>query len=227
MPDHPIAAYLRVSSKMQAEANGTDHQRKAVERWLEYEGLPIDGVQWYQDEAQTGRTMNRPQFKAMTEAIERGEHHTVVCYDLSRLSRGFSAETLEWFATLDSLDVRLKVLTLDVDTSKWTGKMLFRMQLVMAAAFSDQMSDLWTEVHRDRRVRGLPTGGKLRWGPNAERDQFMVRLKANDPAMSLRDIRLEVGREFGKAPSLSTISRVLSRARDESSSDPEPAGKTG
>jgi DNA invertase Pin-like site-specific DNA recombinase len=175
--------------------------------------------------------MSRPGFIAMTEAVERGEHDTIVSWDISRISRGFNAQPIMWLERLDTLDIRLVLLEVGVDTSTAWGRFFMRFQWLQGCLFSDLKGEEWKRVHRRRKEKGLPTGGELRWGPTEERDQFIIQTHAENPEMGYRDIAIEVGRRFNKKPpSTSTISRVLNKARDggeSTHSGSEPAGTTG
>lgn len=220
MPRHPIAAYLRVSSKMQAEDRSVQAQRDEIERWLAYKRIaPID-VKWYMDEGHTGRDMSRPAFIEMTEAIERGDHTTIVAWDISRISRGFNAQPIMWLERLDQLDVRLVLLEVGVDTSTAWGRFFMRFQWLQACLFSDLKGEEWKRVIRRRKEKGLPTGGALRWGDTTERDRFILEMHRANPEMSNVDIALEVGRKFDrKPPSRSTIQRAIQRAIEQERQD--------
>jgi len=212
--ERPIAAYLRVSSKMQAEARSVSSQRHEIERWLEYKGLPSDSVCWYEDEGHTGRDMARPAFKAMTEAIEAGHHDTVIAWDISRISRGFTSEPILWLETIQRLGVRLVLLQMGVDTNTAWGMFFLRFQWILACLYSDLVSEGWQRVMARRKESRLPVGGRLRWGDNSDRDQAIIRMVLKDPTIKLTEIQANLQKQFGRAPHVSTISRVIKSARE-------------
>jgi DNA invertase Pin-like site-specific DNA recombinase len=101
------AVYVRVSSKLQESANGTDSQEHAIVAWLTRNGMmnPVptesswvervalttakSDVQWYRESgARSGRsTKNRTAYAELLAGIETGEITQVVAFSLSRLSR--------------------------------------------------------------------------------------------------------------------------------------------
>src|SRR4051812_5380262 len=74
-----IAVYVRVSSRQQDMAS----QRPDLERYAKAQDLP---VVWYTDTF-TGRTMNRPGWNKLLNAMQKGEVAAVVVWRLDRLGR--------------------------------------------------------------------------------------------------------------------------------------------
>lgn len=83
-----IRAYLRVSTRKQAEAAGVDSQRRAIERWAA--GRPVE---WYEDNGCSGATMERDQWQRLLADVRKGD--TIAVYDLSRVSRD-SLDIIAW-----------------------------------------------------------------------------------------------------------------------------------
>ena len=107
----------RVSTKRQ----DTRSQDPDLERWLSTygDGLP---VVWYRDKA-TGRNMDRPGWKGLESAVDRGEVSWLVVWRLDRLGRTASGLT----ALFDKLRERRVNLVsirdgLDLSTGERPGK---------------------------------------------------------------------------------------------------------
>ena len=212
---------------MQAEDRSTESQRREIDRWLAYKDIDPSTVEWYEDEGHTGRDMARPAMKSLTNAIKAGRHEMIVAWDISRISRGFRAETLEWLGKLESHNVRLVLLQVGVDTETAWGKFFFRFQWLMGRLQSDLIGEGWKRVMDRRRDEGKAVGGSLRWGDATERNELIVSLKQSNPALTLDEIAQVVGRETGTKPDRSTVSRVLSRAREAQGASPDAEQSAG
>ena len=77
-----IACYCRVSSRRQKH----DSQKAEIQRWLRNSGVRASRVHWFEDTG-TGRTLRRPAFEQLQQAIFNGTVKTVVVWKLDRLSR--------------------------------------------------------------------------------------------------------------------------------------------
>src|SRR4051812_36830277 len=77
-----IACYCRVSSARQK----TDSQKAEIGRWLEGNGVDPFAVEWFEDK-ETGRTLKRPAFDRLQQAVFAGAIRTVVVWKLDRISR--------------------------------------------------------------------------------------------------------------------------------------------
>ncbi|GAB7090987.1 hypothetical protein JCM18237_12580 [Halorubrum luteum] len=87
------AVYIRASTDKQAD----DHQRESIKRWLSSEGLELADTEMYVDIG-SGVSDAREQFQSLMDDIEAGEYETVICWEISRISR--SGETLQRFFNL-------------------------------------------------------------------------------------------------------------------------------
>lgn len=126
------AVYLRVSSL----AQDIGAQSIVVRRWLEGHG--IDKAEWYIDKAVSGKTLDRPRFIALQEAIFMGEHDTVVMYSLDRFSRTM----IEGLVELDKwrkLSVRIVFIQdhLDLAGDNPATDLFIKCMLSMRLAFAE------------------------------------------------------------------------------------------
>jgi DNA invertase Pin-like site-specific DNA recombinase len=76
-----IGGYIRVSSRSQK----SNSQHAEIRRWLEAHGYKPDAVQWFED-VETGSTLNRRGFNALSETIFAGTVKTVVVWKLDRMA---------------------------------------------------------------------------------------------------------------------------------------------
>ena len=81
---HHAAVYVRVSTGQQR----TDSQEDDLKRWLAAQ-RDFGPVRWYRDVA-TGRTMDRPAWQRLEDALRRGQVIALICWKLDRLGRTVS-----------------------------------------------------------------------------------------------------------------------------------------
>jgi site-specific DNA recombinase len=79
------AAYIRISSEEQVGNFSVDAQRRAIETWVRAR----DGVlvQTYVDEAQSGRSADRPGFQKMRHDARKGKFDALVVHKFDRFAR--------------------------------------------------------------------------------------------------------------------------------------------
>ena len=87
----PAVGYARRSTDLQDRS--IPDQKDYVEKWAKQNGYEI--VRWYVDDAISGTsTRGRDDFTRMIETAENGgDFDTILCYDISRFSRGGTNET--------------------------------------------------------------------------------------------------------------------------------------
>ena len=134
----PAAVYYRVSTTQQAEANGTDSQRLVVEQWLSAYGHKDTRV--YQDLAKTGSNTNRPAFKRMMLAIQRGEHDLIVTHDLSRIGRSL-LDLLEFVREIKKLGVRIVFVKEGISAEDASGNFFLNMLGAAAQYEREKLSE--------------------------------------------------------------------------------------
>ena len=82
-PIPEAAGYIRLSVTGKNGDDSIDNQKAILKAWGHKNHIPIS--KWYVDAGYSGRNFNRPEFKKMIAAIERGEIDCVIVKDLSRL----------------------------------------------------------------------------------------------------------------------------------------------
>ncbi len=110
-----VAIYLRVSSKPQ----DTKSQEPDLRRWAEAQDQP---VKWYEDKA-TGKTMNRPGWQRLEEAIRLGRVSQVVVWRVDRLGRTAKGLTA-LFEDLQHRRINLVSLKDGLDLSTPAGRLM-------------------------------------------------------------------------------------------------------
>lgn len=128
-----VALYSRVSTGLQADANGTDAQDHAIRRWCADHGIDPDDAgkaTRYQDLAESGTTMRRPAIQAMLAAVANGAHSTVVAYDLTRLARSLRG-MVDIVETCKAARCRIVAIRDGVDTDQPTGTLFLHLLAVI------------------------------------------------------------------------------------------------
>jgi len=182
------AIYCRVSS------NGQDvrSQLPDLQRWTAAQDQP---VRWYKDQF-TGKTMDRPGWKALESDIAAGRVSAVVCWRIDRLGRTAKGLT-SLFADLQEKRVNLVSLKDGLDLSTPAGRLMANV-LASVAQFE-------TEVRAERILAGQAAAraaGKVWGGGKAGR---RVRLSEE------KERTIKLLREQGKG--ISEISRVVGLSR--------------
>jgi DNA invertase Pin-like site-specific DNA recombinase len=136
-----IACYCRVSSPRQKH----DSQKAEIQRWLRHHGIRSSRVQWFED-TETGRTLKRPAFDRLQQAIFAGTVQTVVVWKLDRFSRR-QREGADLLAEWCERGVRVVVVTQQIDLSGTVGR------LVTSVLFG--LAEIEQEYRRERQAAGI------------------------------------------------------------------------
>jgi DNA invertase Pin-like site-specific DNA recombinase len=157
-----VACYCRVSSAVQADANGVDMQRTAINAWLrssvaaESSGVPEH--HWFEDMGVSGKSMRRPQWTAMMDRVKAGEFDTVVVYDLSRAGRTLKG-LLEWVDEMITRGIRIVFIKESLDLNTSMGRMIFSIM----GAIAEYQRALTADRVRDGVATAIAKRGG-RWG---------------------------------------------------------------
>lgn len=87
-PKKITSIYIRVSTNKQS----TRSQKPDLLRWVQSQDGDVGRVQWFEDKA-SGKTMNRPQWNKLQEAINNNRVSRLVVWRLDRLGRTASGLT--------------------------------------------------------------------------------------------------------------------------------------
>ncbi len=79
------AAYVRISSEEQVGNYSVDAQKRAIQTWVEAQGGTLTKI--YVDEAESGRTSNRPAFLQMRQDARNVKFDALVVHKFDRFAR--------------------------------------------------------------------------------------------------------------------------------------------
>jgi len=136
-----VACYCRVSSQGQKN----DSQRSEIRRWLRGNGIAASTVEWFEDK-ETGKTLQRPAFNTLQEAIFHGTIKTVVVWKLDRISRR-QLDGIRVLADWCDRGVRIVSVTQLIDLRGAVGRM------VASVLFG--LAEIEFEYRRERQAAGI------------------------------------------------------------------------
>lgn len=145
-----IAIYVRVSSQKQDQRS----QLPDLERWAESQDEPI---KWYSDKA-SGKTMNRPAWNQLDEAMRLGKVSQVVVWRLDRLGRTASGLTA-LFEDFQKRSINLVSLKDGVDLSTAAGRLMANVLASVAAYDNEVRSERVLAGQAKARADGKKWGG--------------------------------------------------------------------
>jgi DNA invertase Pin-like site-specific DNA recombinase len=203
-----VAIYLRVSSKTQDAKS----QKPDLERWAAGQDQP---VKWYADKF-TGKTMDRPGWNRLQDAMNAGDVSQVVVWRLDRLGRTAKGLTA-LFADLQEKGIGLVSLKDGLDLSTAAGRLMANV-LASVAQFE-------TEVRAERVLAGQAKAraeGK-RWGGGKPGRRVRVTREKEASILALRDQGMKIA-AISRSVGLSrpTIYGVLERTGAYTDGQPSP-----
>ena len=136
-----VAAYCRVSTQGQKN----DSQRAEIKRWLKGNGIKAADVAWFEDKA-SSKTLERPAFEKLQQAIFEGTIKTVVVWKLDRISRG-QVDGMNVLADWCDKRVRFVSVTQQIDLRGAVGRML--------ASVLFGFAEIELEYRRERQAAGI------------------------------------------------------------------------
>lgn len=136
-----VACYVRVSHRHQK----TDSQEAEIKKWLGNHGIDPAKVTWFIEKV-SGKSLDRPQFQRLQQAVFNGEVKTVVVYKLDRISRRLK-DGVNTLADWCEKGVRVVVVTQAIDLSGPVGRMI--------AAVLMGLSEVELEFRRERQAAGI------------------------------------------------------------------------
>jgi DNA invertase Pin-like site-specific DNA recombinase len=155
----PAIGYIRVSTARE-EMISPDIQRATIDRHAEATGREM--VDWIEDLDETGRNFNRDIMRGI-RAIEAGDAREILVYRYDRWGR-HALHSLMNIARVEAKGGQVVSATEPVDTKTAMGRQ-HRHQIFGWAQFqSDLIGENWKGAHAHRIARGLPSGGRPRFG---------------------------------------------------------------
>lgn len=145
-----IAIYLRVSSKSQ----DTKSQEPELQRWADAQEAT---VKWYVDKA-SGKSMDRPGWKSLEQAMRGGKVSQIVVWRLDRLGRTASGLTA-LFDELQTRKVNLVSLKDGLDLSSAAGRLMANVLASVAQYETEIRAERVKAGQAVARARGKRWGG--------------------------------------------------------------------
>ena len=157
--------YVRVSTDNQARCpeGSLKNQTQRLREELKHHSQPDDPweeVKLYVEEGYSGKNVNRPKFKELILDIKKGVIDTILCTELSRISRSVRdfLEILEYFKNYKA---ELIIIKQNIDTTTPFGKAMFTILVTLAEFEREMTSQRTSESMLARARRGLWNGGQL------------------------------------------------------------------
>jgi DNA invertase Pin-like site-specific DNA recombinase len=148
-----VAAYVRVSTREQAEGTGLQTQKEKIRAWADLHD--VTRIQLYEDSGESGGSMDRDSLQALLSDVESGDVDTVVVYKADRLSRSLRDLLTVLDNRLEPNGVRFVSVTEQFDTSTASGRLF----LQMLGSFSEFERNVITERTTEGRRRKAESGG--------------------------------------------------------------------
>lgn len=158
----PAIGYIRVSTWFE-EKISDEIQKASIEEGARRRGRTI--VRWIVDLDATGRNFKRKIMQGI-EAVEAGTiegAREIWVWKYSRFGRNRHGVAVN-LARIEAAGGQLISATEDVDTSTATGGLTRDMLFAIAQFESNRIGEQWREAHEYRRVHGLPSSGRPRFG---------------------------------------------------------------
>lgn len=146
-----LAVYVRVSTKSQSH----ESQLPDLEQWAVNQDLP---VHWYKDKA-SGKSMDRPGWKALEKQIHLGKVDTVCVWRMDRLGRTVSGLS-KLFDLLGERKVNLVSLRDCLDLKTPAGRLLANVLASVAAYESEVKGERVRAGQSVAKKNGKTWGGK-------------------------------------------------------------------
>ena len=143
------AGYMRVSSEEQVGNFSIDAQRRAIEEWIKAQGGKR--VKAYVDEAQSGRTADRPVFQEMRRDARKSRFDALVVHKFDRFARNRTdALTIK---SLLRQDCGIKVFSVTEPSEDSDGPIGALIEGIMECVADWYSRNLATETAKGKRER--------------------------------------------------------------------------
>lgn len=152
-----IALYLRTSSDLQRQANSIEAQRHAIHGYLASKGIDLAQCVEYPDDGESGATMNRPQWKALNAAIDKGEHSQVIFYAIDRAART-PLGLLEWIERTRN-KIKVTFIVEGLDTTTPMGECVLTILAAIGKLNRQRTARDTSNRIRAKLLKGEPWGG--------------------------------------------------------------------
>ncbi len=158
-----IYGYVRVSTVRQAEeGESLDVQRRSITGYAMMHGLTIDKVFVERGVSGSRPLSDRPEGKAMLDALQPGD--TILTPKLDRMFRS-ALDALDVLASMKARGISLHMLDLGGDvTGNGISKLVFTILSAVAEAERDRIRERVSATKADQKERGRFLGGSVPFG---------------------------------------------------------------
>ena len=147
--------------------------------------------QIFQDKGFSGKNIDRPAFKTLMSAVERGEIDKVVVYRLDRISRSISDFGHVW-DILKSNNVEFVSVNEKFDTSSPVGRAMIYIIMIFAQLERETIAERIKDNYHQRAKRGAFLGGPAPFGFDIKRTNIQGKaasmLTPNENIQTVKDI---------------------------------------
>jgi DNA invertase Pin-like site-specific DNA recombinase len=177
------AAYVRISSEDQVGNFSIDAQQRAIEAWVAAKGGVL--VQMYKDEAQSGRTADRPAFQQMRKDARKGKFDAVVVHKFDRFARN-RTDALA-IKSLLRYDYEIKVFSVSEPSEDSDGPMGALIEGIMESVADWYSKNLAAEVAKGKKERTLQGlhNNSAPFGMKKNEDKVLIPDESELPALQL------------------------------------------
>lgn len=144
-----FAAYIRISSEEQIGNYSVEAQKRAIQAWVQAQEGQL--VQIYIDEAQSGRTSERPAFQQMRQDARKGKFDALVVHKFDRFARN-RTDALA-IKSLLRYDYNIKVLSVTEPSEDSDGPIGALIEGIMESVAEWYSRNLAAEVAKGRREK--------------------------------------------------------------------------
>ena len=170
--------YVRVSTAAQISEEGSlksqlQRLREELQRRSKH-GEPWIETKIYVEEGVSGKDLNRPKFIAMANDVKAGVIDTVICTELSRISRSV-LDFLNFARFLTDYKAGFLCLKQQFDSTSPHGRVLVTICVALAEFERELTADRTSENMLARARRGLRNGTQvLGYDPDPNRKGYMI-----------------------------------------------------
>ncbi len=160
-PSRFFAIYTRVSSFDQAQSKEGSliSQEQRCREYMKFKHGDVAPVV-YREEGKSAKDTNRPEFQKLVTDIEADRIQTVLCTELSRISRSV-LDFHQFMQICEAHDVGFISLREQFDTTTSLGKLMMSIFASFAQFEREQISERTSANMQARARRGLYNGGYL------------------------------------------------------------------
>ena len=207
-----VVIYLRVSTTNQLDNTSIEHQREKINLYCKFHDIEI--VKEFKDEAQSGKSKDREQYKEMINFVldKSNKINAIMCYKSDRIHRKLR-NLIDMIEDLQENKIEFISVTEQFDTSTPQG-MLF---LQMLGSFAEFERKIIAERTRSGRISNgkneLHPGGKVPYGYELKDGKLTIVKEQADTIKKIFNMRskgnklIEISKDVGM--SKQRISKIL------------------